>query len=612
LLENRKDWEDELARLLAPALAHASPGCARLRLPGAHASFWGAESDSFEAFARTLWGAGAWLASSTTGVLDGNDLAAFYRTGLVNGTNPAHGESWYPLLRVRQTLVEAAAIAWNIVHARPHLWEPLSSAEREQMLEWIRAAGTIKPYDNNWHLFTVVVQTALKALGGDYERSRLEAALDRVDELYMADGWYDDRHKGTSAPTLDYYNATVFHPYLLFWSQLDGQSEPERAARIVQRTRVFLDQFVHWFAADGSFPCFGRSASYRCALLLAPVMGVASGASPLPPGQVRRLCRLTVRRFLESSGVVDGEGLLTTGFTRPYPPLVERYSGNGSPYWALKAFSVLSLPAESAFWTDDEEPLPIEHADYTIPDGGGCFLVHGTKHDGQIQLINGGSVAAAKKYSNLAYSSHFGYELDRPRDVAEPDPFGDATLTFSRDGTTWYGRRTATSLGVHDDTLLCEATYRCGLRARARVRSAIRFVGDAQLRVHRVESSRPLYAREGGFACRDDVISSGGALSLASGGGATSGIRPLRGYDAAPAPSATGCNVLYPDSAVPLVVATKPQRGIFYLASLAVARPVLLREEEFPDVEHDRLVALVAAVDGAAVTRSRFRPASRR
>jgi hypothetical protein len=139
------------------------------------------------------------------------------------------------------------------------------------------------------------------------------------------------------------------------------------------------------------------------------------------------------------------------------------------------------------------------------------------------------------------------------------------------------------------------------------VLSAIRFVGDAQLRVHRVEANRPLYAREGGFACRHDLVSSGGAVSLASGGGSTSGIRPLRGYDTAPAPKAAGCNVLYPESAVPLVLTTEPQRGVFYLASLTLARQVLFGEDEFPDVEGDRLAPLVDAVDAAA-TRISQRP----
>jgi hypothetical protein len=615
-LTTRSDWERALAHLLAPVLSYASPGCARVRLPGVRQSHSGEESDSLEAFARSLWGAGAWLSASPTAELEVGgsriDLAGFYRRGLVNGTNPRHPESWQPLLAIPQTLVEGAALAWNLLLAKRQLWEPLSTTERERLLGWLKEAAAIPPHDCNWRLFTVIVLTALKLLGGEYDQARIDCELDRVDAFYLGDGWYDDSLASGSGLALDYYNATVFHPYLLFWAHVDGQCQPERAARVRERARLFLERFPEWFASDGSFPCFGRSATYRCALLHAPVWGVLSSTSPLPLGQVRRLCRLALRHFMDAPGVFGPNGELTLGFTREYPQIAESYSGPGSPYWAAKAFSILALPPEHPFWIAQEVALPVERGDYTLPAAGGSFLVHGSRGDGQVQLVNGGSLVLAKKYSNFSYSTHFGYEIDRPRDIAEPDPFGEASLSFSLDGETWYGRQRAHHLGVEDGVLLTESTY--GLRQPGpyvRTISAITFAGEAQVRVHRVEARRRVYAREGGFSCGwaagQVPTLRGGRFSFASAGGRASGIRPFRGYDEACRPVLAGCNVLHPRSAVPQVRTTKARSGVFYLASVSLARPRLFAPENLLDVEPDGIGMLVERIRATGRARSAAR-----
>lgn len=604
-LSTRSDWERALARILAPVLEHATPGCASVRLPGNRSSPFGEALDCFETFARSMWGAGAWLSTSQTGVLDGADLGAFYRTGLVHGTDPRHPESWHPLLEIRQTLVEAAAVAWNLLLARSQLWDPLSDAERERVLAWFAEAARIPPYDCNWRLFSLVVQTALKLLGGEHYQSRIDLELERIEQLHVGGGWYDDFQTEGNGRTLDYYNATVFHPYLLFWAHIDGDSRPTRRARIHERSRMFLEGFPYWFAADGSFPCFGRSATYRCAVLHAPIWGVLTGISPLPLGQVRRLCRLVVQRFIDAPDTFGPNGEFTLGFTRSHPAFAEPYFGRGSPYWAGKAFAVLALPPEHPFWSTDEERLPVETHDFTVSSAGGSFLLHGSSDDGQVQVVNAGGAILAKKYSNLSYSTHFGYELDGGEEVDEPDRFGEASLTLSLDGEIWCGRRGARCLGTEDGVLLMESSFRLSdYHGQVRTISAVAFIGDAQLRVHRVDAERPVYAREGGFACGWDGEASprllGGALSFAGVDGRASAVRPLCGYDVAPKPVTSTSNVLYPHSTLPHVRTEHARQGSFYLASVSLARAVPFEPGDVPDVEPASVDVLVDLIDCTA------------
>jgi hypothetical protein len=651
----REDWEQEFLLLMEPLVEHASVSRARIRLPGGRPSSSGPESDSLEAFARSLWMAGPWLSTHPTGeapIAGRNvDVGDFYRTGFVNGTGERHPDSWFPLLGLRQTLVEAASLAWNLWLARSHLWEPLGSVERRRILAWLEGASAIAPMDNNWRLFSAILHTVLKHLGGTFDQRTIDGHLDRVESFYLGDGWYNDGPLPCSPDcSIDYYNAFVLHPYLLYWSLLDGDSQPERRERILARARTFQRSFVLWFGSDGSFPCFGRSTLYRMGVTHVFASAVLADASALPLGQVRRLCGLVLRRALGAPGALSGERQLTMGFTRELLPMIEAYSGPGSPYWAAKAFGILGLPRQHEFWQAPEDPLPIEQSDYVVAVPAAGFLVRGDRDTGHVQIVNGKSFGYPKKYSNITYSSHFGYEIDAESAGGERDRFGEAGLTLSRDGRVWHPRRSIRELHVGDNLLVTEAVYRLGSRPlartaehvsralsaerpaarthprrakswlsaqahaiyrwmaakltpRAKVLTAVMFVGDQQVRAHRVTSRVKVLAREGGFACgwsEDAPDLLGGSLSYVGTKTAASGIKPLLGYDRAPVPRRGDHNVLHVTSCVPHVETSRPRRGVVHLVSVSVARPIAFAVKDVGRGIGDEPRHLIALLETAA------------
>jgi hypothetical protein len=382
---------------------------------------------------------------------------------------------------------------------------------------------------------------------------------------------------------------------------------------------------------------------------------VLAGVCPLPLGQVRRLSGLVVRRALDTPGALGSDGQLTMGFAREYLPMVESYSGPGSPYWAAKAFGFLALPGHDPFWTSQEELLPVERSDYLVASPATGFLVRGDHATGQVQVVNSKSLVSAKKYSNLTYSSHFGYEIDHDRTLGATDPFGEAALTLSRDGRRWYGKHSVRSVDIRDGVVFSEAIYLLGesklagtartvsgvlsasgpragshdvrqwIRARARsvymrlapklipkatVLSAVMFVGDQQIRAHRVRSRVKILAREGGFACgwTGDVEPelTWGSLSFVHTPGAASGIRIVRGYERAVTPHRSDHNVLHSRSWIPRLETVRARRGLLRIASVSLARPVSFSGDEIGSgmgAEAARLIALLERI--ASSTRSR-------
>lgn len=572
----------------------------------------GEASDRLEGLARSLWIAGPWLAAEPGARLDAGsssaDLGETYRRALLVGTSPRSAESWHRQLGTRQTLVEACAIAWNVWLARAALWEPLDRAERVAVVDWLSQAARIPPHDNNWRLFSVVLLTVLRELGAPSSADEVTTHLEAVDSFYVGDGWYDDGPvKAGRGRALDYYNAWVFHPYLLFWSTLDGDSAPSLRDRARERTRSFLETFDHFFGADGSYPCFGRSALYRMAVTAAFGAAVTAAVCPLAPGRARRLCRLVRERFEREPGVLDHDGLLTLGFHRSFPPMVERYSGPGSPYWAGKAFGVLALPEDHEFWLAPEEPLPIEESDFVVELPAAGLLVQGSAETGQVQLLNGRSLARPKKYSNLVYSSCFGYEIAGPSPLDGSGLAPDSSLQLRLEGSEWHGRAEVSDVRVEGGTLAAASRFRIGPRdVKVEVLSASVFLGDLLLCLHRVRAAEPVQAREGGYACgwqdgTAEMLSKG--LSYVKAVSAASGIRPLAGYDRSLMPARGDHNVRFEHSAIPIVETSRFAR-VWELASVSLARPTGFEPEVLLRVDEQALEPLRRSLDALGVTSS--------
>ncbi|WP_433440942.1 DUF2264 domain-containing protein [Nonomuraea sp. CA-141351] len=588
----RAHWEALADRLLDAVVPFASPGHAQIRLPG-RASWSGVALDGLEGFARTFLTAAFRIAGAGG---DAPHLVERYARGLAAGTDPSSGEAWPVLTDCSQQMVEAASIAVGLHETRPWLWDRLDADVQERVVGWLGGFVGRRTWDNNWMLFQTVTEEFLKSVGGPYEQGEIERGLDRIEDWYVGDGWYTDG--GTR--NFDYYCGWALHLYPLLWTRMSG--DKERAGVYTGRLHDFLETYQHFFGADGAPIHHGRSLTYRFAALAPVWLGALVDATPLTPGQTRKLASSVVRHFAER-GVPDPAGLLSLGWYDPFLPATQPYSGPASPYWASKGFLGLLLPPDHAVWTEREQPLPIDEHDVTVAIPATGLLLHGTRHDGIVRLLNHGSDHGAPPddphYAKLAYSTRTGPEAAEHAWTRDVD---NHLALIAPDGTP--SRRTAIQpLSCGDATASSHTTS-----AGARIISTSTVRGPWEIRVHEIVGGGEHAVREGGYAVSDatpPAAATGHGWALARRtDGLTSAVVGLYGWRRASVSRDLESNAFGPHSAVPCLHADAPGVHIsLVVLSGDAVHPGALRDAITVDVSDEEIT--IGFPDGTSTTHRR-------
>lgn len=493
-LKTRADVAKAVRDLIRPLLQHMSENSARIRL-GAGGVHYGSQAAELEAFARPLWGLAPLLAGEFADGEEEKDWVKLWARGLAAGTDPANPEYWGDVGPYDQRMVEMAGLSLAILLSPETFWFSMPKEVQDRAARWMRTINDHPTADNNWLFFRVLTNLALRTVGQEWSEEAGRAALDRIDEFHLDDGYYRDG----KWYQLDYYTPMGMHFYGLLIAKLAPDVFPDHAQRYRERAQAFAQDFQHWFADDGAAVPFGRSMTYRFAQGAFWSAAAFADEEVLPWGRIKGLV-LRHLRWWANCPIAERDGILSIGYGYSNLLMSEAYNAPGSPYWALKIFLILAMDEDHPFWATEEEATEALPGGRIFSERGGFLARRG---NGDALVLTGGQDGREHrycdaKYARFAYSSAFTFSVasdawgNRPERAAI-----DCGIAVTRDGTQWLTRSVITEAGV-------DAGMVWGVWSpdqNLKIETWLDFGPPGwHIRLHRITTDQSLMLSEGGFA----------------------------------------------------------------------------------------------------------------
>lgn len=545
-LSSRQDLVAELNTMLAAVDKQFPAGSSRFSL-GDTCAHYATEIAQMEGLSRVLWGLFPLMAAG-----DSTPFSDKYISAIKQGTDPQSAGYWGETQPYDQRLVEMAAYGLGLALLQDNLTGLFSERELMNLHAWLNQITDAQMPDSNWNYFAIMVQLGFKRAGLPYDQQAIDRRFTMMDAYYLGDGWYSD---GPGRPK-DYYISMAFHFYGLIYATLSG--DEARAAVLRERSRLFADDFIYMSAADGASVPFGRSLTYRFAMVAFWSAVAFSGLDVFTPGVVKGVI-LRHLRWWQQQPISDRDGILTLGFAYPNLAMCEDYNAPGSPYWALKTYLILALPDTHPFWQAEEQPLPTLAEKRVIPHAQ-QILVH-TDHvtmltAGQLELNN--YVNTEAKYTKFAYSSRFGFTIERGR-YGLKHAACDSMLLLSDGDNYFRGRRECEAVRVDENYIFS----RWSPWRDVNIESWLVPFGEWHLRLHRIHSARTLQTVEGGFAVMKSdhqPVGRGSFVQAANGSSAIVDLSPVLSRQPDSVVTPPNSSIMFAEcAAIPVLTTTIPQ-----------------------------------------------------
>lgn len=423
----RSHWVESGEFLLAGVLAHVKemddplvfPRRSGVAYPSPEAPWFTLRAQELEGLARTFLVAAPLLEENPALQIGGRSVRDYYAGQILSVCDPAsprfmgraddiaRASNGWP----GQQLVEVAALCIGLMSARRAIWDRYTLAERAMIAACLHDQAHGKTHPHNWRFFNVLIGAFLQAHDHAVNERMMEGHLRALLAYYAGDGWYRD------GVEFDYYSPWAFQFYGPLWCEWIGyRTRPEIAQVIEARHAELMTVYPYFFGRGGESLLWGRSAAYRCAASAPLTVAFRLRETPLDPGWARRIASGNLMQFIGREDLwVDG--IPSLGFYGPNDLVVQGYSCAASPFWLAKIYQALSLPAESAFWTAEENEgvwpeLGAQARTVSLPGPGLTATLHGATGAAECRP---GKVGVGRPLTQrLAFNTAFPWEADDP------------------------------------------------------------------------------------------------------------------------------------------------------------------------------------------------------
>jgi len=323
-----------------------------------------------ECFARLISGLSPWLTLPDDGSPEGvqrKQMREWALQSYVHSVDPKSPDYllWH---KEGQPLVDSAYFSNALIRAPKQLWEPLDKVTKRRIIKELKLLRRVAPPYQNWILFAAMNEAFLMSIGEEFDPMRIEFAVRKMLEWYVGDGWYAD---GPSFH-FDYYNSYVIHPMMVEILEVAAKTgaflnmppSKDLLAQAMMRMQRFGEVLERLISPEGTYPPFGRSATYRTAVFQPLSLLAWRKALPetISEGRVRAALTAVHRRSFANPGNFNDAGYLSLGFCGHQPEIADIYSNNGSMYITTESMLALGLPPTDSYWTAPAEDWTAKRA----------------------------------------------------------------------------------------------------------------------------------------------------------------------------------------------------------------------------------------------------------
>jgi len=354
--KDRAYWSETLYKMVSPVIFNLAAGTLKKNMPVEKVPHYALKAEMvvyLEAAGRTMAGVAPWLALPDDDSPEGQQrkkLRLALLKGIANAVDPSNPD-YLNFKTEQQPIVDAAFMAQAFLRAPKALWEPLDSVTKKRTITEFRRLRDRSPSYNNWLLFSAITEGFLLSIGEQADLARIDFALKKMQEWYAGDGWYSDGPRFS----MDNYNSYVIHPMLvdLYAALLPLKKATKEDYDLAVKRMVRYSEFQErMIGADGSYPPFGRSITYRTGAFQALAQCALLGqySEEITPAQVRCAMTALMQKMFSQCNNFDAQGWLLLGFCGSQPAVADYYTSTGSLYMATLGFLPLGLPPSDPFW----------------------------------------------------------------------------------------------------------------------------------------------------------------------------------------------------------------------------------------------------------------------
>lgn len=362
MTDTRSYWVQTLDQIARPVFEAAASN----QLPQVMKRYTDSLASPLEAFARSFAGIAPWLELEEVPAVEAS-LQAEYREmaqqALAYLSDPANDQRYFFTNEPGvsdQALVDAAFLAHGLLRAKTQITEKLPQIVKDQLIQALKSSRNIVHHNNNWILFSAMVEAGLDVLGSDFDLMRIDYGIQLINRWYKGDGIYGDGEEFAN----DYYNSFVIQPFLVDLikrypiivtnAKIYDKELPDLVMKRATRFAQYQELLIN---CDGTYPVYGRSMCYRFGCFQHLAQACLEDFLPVDvtPAQVRSGLTAVICKVMSAKSNFDDHGFLTVGVFGAQPDMGESYINVGSCYLALQVMLPLGIPADQAFWQAPEE-----------------------------------------------------------------------------------------------------------------------------------------------------------------------------------------------------------------------------------------------------------------